>query len=82
MKDYDARGELAPRDIVARAIDDQLKKRGEKSVYLDATDIESSSLLEHFPNIAKECAKYGLDITKDLILLYLRHIFFVGVFGR
>ncbi len=67
MKDYDSRGELAPRDIVARAIDDQLKKRGDKAVYLDATEIESSSLLESFPNIAKECAKHGLDITKDII---------------
>ena len=67
MEDYDARGELAPRDIVARAIDDQLKKRGDKAVYLDATEIESSYLLESFPNIAKECAKYGLNITKDII---------------
>jgi L-aspartate oxidase len=67
MKDYDKRGELAPRDIVARAIDDQLKKRGDKAVFLDASSLESSVLLEHFPNIAKECAKYGLDITKDYI---------------
>jgi L-aspartate oxidase len=67
MKDYDKRGELAPRDIVARAIDDQLKKRGDKAVFLDASSLESFVLLEHFPNIAKECAKYGLDITKDYI---------------
>jgi len=67
MKDYDKRGELAPRDIVARAIDDQLKKRGDKAVFLDASSLESSVLLDHFPNIAKECAKYGLDITKDYI---------------
>ena len=67
MKDYDKRGELAPRDIVARAIDDQLKKRGDKAVFLDASSLESSVLLEHFPNIAKECTKYGLDITKDYI---------------
>ena len=67
MIDYDKSGELAPRDIVARAIDDQLKKRGDKAVFLDASSLESSVLLEHFPNIAKECAKYGLDITKDYI---------------
>ena len=67
MKDYDKSGELASRDIVARAIDDQLKKRGDKAVFLDASSLESSVLLEHFPNIAKECAKHGLDITKDYI---------------
>ena len=67
MIDYDKSGELAPRDIVARAIDDQLKKRGDKAVFLDASSLESSVLLEHFPNIAKECAKHGLDITKDYI---------------
>ena len=67
MKSYDSRGELAPRDIVARAIDDQLKKRGDKTVFLDATHLDEQSLRNHFPNIAQECSKYGIDIAKDWI---------------
>jgi len=64
---YDSRGELAPRDMVARSIDDQLKKRKEKFVYLDISHKPRDEILAHFPNIAAECLKYGLDITKEPI---------------
>ncbi|XP_023516125.1 L-aspartate oxidase, chloroplastic-like [Cucurbita pepo subsp. pepo] len=60
---YDERAELAPRDVVARSIDDQLKKRNEKYVLLDISHKPRESILSHFPNIAAECLKYGLDIT-------------------
>lgn len=64
---YDDRAELAPRDIVARSIDDQLKKRGEKYVLLDISHKPREKILSHFPNIATECLKLGLDITHDPI---------------
>ncbi|XP_050134632.1 L-aspartate oxidase 2-a, chloroplastic-like isoform X1 [Malus sylvestris] len=60
---YDERAELAPRDVVARGIDDQLKKRNEKYVLLDISHKPREKILSHFPNIAAECLKYGLDIT-------------------
>lgn len=60
---YDERAELAPRDVVARSIDDQLKKRGEKYVLLDISHKPREKILSHFPNIAAECLKHGLDIT-------------------
>ncbi|CAH9090667.1 unnamed protein product [Cuscuta europaea] len=64
---YDERAELAPRDVVARSIDDQLKKRGEKYVLLDISHRNRKDILNHFPNIAAECLKYGLDITRQPI---------------
>ncbi|XP_020113895.1 L-aspartate oxidase, chloroplastic isoform X1 [Ananas comosus] len=64
---YDERAELAPRDVVTRSIDDQLKKRGEKYVLLDISHKPREQILSHFPNIAAECLKYGLDITSDPI---------------
>lgn len=64
---YDERSELAPRDVVARSIDDQLKKRNEKYVLLDISHKRRGEILSHFPNIAAECLKYGLDITQDPI---------------
>ena len=67
MKRYDARKELAPRDIVARAIDDQLKSRGESSVFLDVTHLPAKKIRQEFPNIYSKCLLYGLDITVDLI---------------
>ncbi|KAJ3708890.1 hypothetical protein LUZ61_012595 [Rhynchospora tenuis] len=67
MPSYDDRAELAPRDIVARSIDDQLKKRGEKYVLLDISHKQREKILSHFPNIAAECLKYGLDITSEPI---------------
>ncbi len=67
MEQYDERGELAPRDVVARAIDDQLKKRGEESVYLDITHLDEQKIKEEFPLIYKTCLQYGIDITSDPI---------------
>ncbi|TNE70348.1 L-aspartate oxidase [bacterium] len=67
MAKYDERKDLAPRDIVARAIDDQIKKSGEDFVYLDVTHLPEHDVIEHFPNIYKTCLKYGLDITKNMI---------------
>ncbi|CAN6702708.1 unnamed protein product [Malus baccata var. baccata] len=64
---YDERAELAPRDVVARCIDDQLKKRNEKYVLLDISHKPREKILSHFPNIAAECLKYGLDITRQPI---------------
>lgn len=67
MPQYDERAELAPRDVVARSIDDQLKKRDEKYVLLDISHKPREIIVSHFPNIASECLKYGLDITRDPI---------------
>lgn len=67
MSRYDQRRELAPRDIVARAIDNELKKRGDDFVYLDITHKCKDDILEHFPNIYNRCLEQGIDITKDLI---------------
>jgi L-aspartate oxidase len=67
MPAYDARAELAPRDIVARAIDDQLKKRGDTHVLLDISHRPREAVLEHFPTIAETCARFGLDITRQPI---------------
>jgi L-aspartate oxidase len=67
MPQYDERAELAPRDIVARAIDDQLKQRGEPHVWLDISHKPEDEILEHFPNIAATCLGYGIDITSGPI---------------
>ncbi|KAJ7524219.1 hypothetical protein O6H91_18G083100 [Diphasiastrum complanatum] len=67
MPQYDSRWELAPRDVVARSIEDQLKKRKEKYIYLDISHKPSKEILSHFPNIAAVCLQYGLDITKQPI---------------
>ncbi|KAK6913112.1 Fumarate reductase/succinate dehydrogenase flavoprotein-like, C-terminal, partial [Dillenia turbinata] len=64
---YDERAELAPRDVVARSIDDQLKRRNEKYVLLDISHKPREKILSHFPNIASECLQHGLDITREPI---------------
>lgn len=64
---YDERAELAPRDVVARSIDDQLKKKNEEYVLLDISHKPRKDILSHFPNIAAECLRYGLDITQQPI---------------
>ena len=67
MGRYDARQELAPRDIVARAIDAELKRTGARHVWLDARHAGRDALLEHFPNVYAGCLDRNIDISKDLI---------------
>lgn len=67
MQRYDQRGSLAPRDIVARAIDNEMKLSGDEHVYLDVTHKDAEQTKEHFPNIYKKCLELGIDITKDYI---------------
>jgi len=67
MHKYDPRGSLATRDIVARAIDNEMKIFGDDHVYLDARHLDSKGLIEHFPNIYDKCKSLGIDLTKDLI---------------
>jgi L-aspartate oxidase len=67
MHKYDSRGSLAPRDIVARAIDSEMKLTGHDFVYLDARHIDKKALFEHFPNIYQKCLSIGIDMSKDMI---------------
>lgn len=67
MEKYDDRLSLAPRDIVARAIDNEMKILGDEHVYLDCTSISSQVMESHFPNILEKCKKIGLNLSKDYI---------------
>ncbi|HEX7510908.1 MAG TPA: L-aspartate oxidase, partial [Chitinivibrionales bacterium] len=67
MDDYHALGSLAPRDIVARAIDKEMKTTGDPCEFLDIRHIPATRVKRHFPYIYKRCKEYGIDITKDLI---------------
>ena len=67
MPEHDVRLELAPRDVVARAIDFEMKKRGLDCVYLDITDKPLAFIKEHFPNIYARCLELGIDISKQPI---------------
>ncbi|MDO8769339.1 MAG: L-aspartate oxidase [Burkholderiaceae bacterium] len=67
MPEHDERAELAPRDVVARAIDFEMKKHGVDCVYLDISHKSPEFLQEHFPNIMARCLELGIDITKEPI---------------
>ncbi|NWK76537.1 L-aspartate oxidase [Aquitalea sp. LB_tupeE] len=67
MPDHDPRGELAPRDVVARAIDFEMKKHGLDCVYLDISYKPANFIKEHFPNIYAHCLELGIDITQEPI---------------
>jgi len=67
MPEHDERAELAPRDIVARAIDYEMKRGGLDSVFLDISHKPATETLEMFPNIARACLEFGVDITQDPI---------------
>ena len=67
MQKYDPRLSLAPRDIVARAIDSEMKLHGDDHVYLDVTHKDPEETRRHFPNIYAKCLSLGIDITRDYI---------------
>ncbi len=67
MEQYDERKDLAPRDIVARAIDNEMKKAGTEHVYLDCRHFDKEKFIAHFPNIYDKCMSIGIDIKQHLI---------------
>jgi L-aspartate oxidase len=67
MHKFDKRGELAPRDIVARAIDHEMKRLGIPCIYLDISHRSPAFIASHFPTIHERCLQYGIDITKEPI---------------
>lgn len=67
MEKYDERKDLAPRDIVARAIDSEMKRTGTEHVWLDCRHFNKEKFIEHFPNIYEKCLSIGIDITKSMI---------------
>lgn len=67
MSKYHPMGALAPRDVVARSIDNELKISGEEFVYLDITHKDAEAIEAHFPNIYEKCRTIGIDITRDMI---------------
>jgi len=67
MTRYDERKDLAPRDIVARAIDSEMKKAGTEHVYLDCRHMDKTRFIEHFPNIYEKCRSIGVDPAETMI---------------
>jgi len=67
MQHYDERGSLAPRDIVARAIDNEMKKSGDDFMLLDCRNLDKEKFIAHFPNIHNKCLSIGIDISKKCI---------------
>ncbi len=67
MHKYHHMGSLAPRDVVARSIDNEMKIRGDEYVYLDVTHRPAQDIINHFPNIYRKCLSIGIDITKEMI---------------
>ena len=67
MQKYHPMGSLAPRDVVARSIDNEMKVRGDDYVFLDITHRDPKETVSHFPNIYRKCLSIGIDITKEMI---------------
>jgi L-aspartate oxidase len=67
MERYDTRKDLAPRDVVARAIDSEMKRAGTEHVYLDCRHMDQGKFREHFPNIYAKCLSIGIDVSQHLI---------------
>jgi L-aspartate oxidase len=67
MEKYDARLDLAPRDIVARAIDNEMKVAGTEHVFLDCRHMDVEKFVHHFPNIYEKCKSLGIDVSKQMI---------------
>jgi L-aspartate oxidase len=67
MEKYDPRKDLAPRDIVARAIDNEMKKGGTEHVYLDCRHMDKDKFIHHFPNIYEKCLSIGIDVMQHMI---------------
>ncbi len=70
MKNYHPKGELASRDIVSKAIYEEMRKQKSKEIYLDMSLIGKSKIKKLFPNIYENCKKRGIDVTKDKILIH------------
>jgi L-aspartate oxidase len=80
MDRYDERGELAPRDVVARAIDKEMKTKGLRHVYLDLTHLDGAFIEARFPNIFKRCLELGVDVRGEPIpVVPATHYFCGGV---
>ena len=67
MERYDGRKDLAPRDIVARAIDSEMKKAGTEHIFLDCRHMDQGRFMEHFPNIYEKCRSIGIDVANQMI---------------
>lgn len=67
MERYDSRKDLAPRDIVARAIDNEMKRTGTEYVYLDCRHMDKEKFIHHFPNIYQKCLSIGIDVMQQMI---------------
>lgn len=67
MKQYDERADLAPRDVVARAIDNEMKKSGMEYVFLDCRKMDMGKFKAHFPTIYEKCLSIGVNVAKDMI---------------
>lgn len=67
MERYDERKDLAPRDIVARAIDSEMKREGTEHVYLDCRHMDKEKFVHHFPNIYEKCLSIGIEVTQQMI---------------